>query len=253
VKQVIELSNLSKSFGDALVLDRINLSLASQQTHVLLGSSGCGKSTLLRVMQGLIPASSGAVKLDDIEVSPATQPIIAERVGYVIQSAGLFPHMSARRNICLMAQIRGWSEQKIQKRLDELRELVDLDVDLLRQYPRKLSGGQRQRVGLVRALFLNPDYLFFDEPLGALDPIIRASLQTELKQIFDHLNKTVVLVTHDITEAAYFGNTVTLFNAGRVEQHGSMPKLVQTPSTEFVSEFIHAQQDLHQQFAELSQ
>ena len=250
---MIELSGLSKAFGKAQVLDSINLSLAGQQTHVLLGSSGCGKSTLLRILQGLIPASSGTVTLDKIPVTTATQPQIAERTGYVIQSAGLFPHLTAGRNISLMARERDWPEAKIRARLEELCELVNLDPVLLKQFPRRLSGGQRQRVGLMRALFLNPDFLFFDEPLGALDPVIRASLQQELKQIFDRLHKTVVLVTHDITEAAYFGHTVTLLNEGRIEQHGPMGELVNSPATEFVSEFIHAQQDLHEYFARLKQ
>lgn len=248
---MIELKSLTKKFGDKVVLDSIDLTLESHKTHILLGSSGCGKSTLLRIIQGLIEPSSGEVFLNGKEVTKETQLDICLSTGYVIQSGGLFPHLTAFENITLMAKIMNWSSAKINNRVTELYELMNFSDGVLEKYPRQLSGGQRQRIGLMRALFLDPDIMFFDEPLGALDPIIRAGLQKDLANIFSKLKKTVVLVTHDVSEAAYFGDTVTLMTEGKIAQHGSMEELVQKPATDFVSEFILAQRPLQTGFDSL--
>jgi osmoprotectant transport system ATP-binding protein len=174
-------------------------------------------------------------------MSRQTQQYFARKIGYVIQDGGLFPHLTAEKNVVLVAGVLGWSKPRIAARLAELCALTGIDALTLRQFPKNLSGGQRQRVGLMRALMLDPEILILDEPLGALDPIVRAGLQTELKRIFNTVKKTVLLVTHDINEAAIFGHTITLLNNGRIEQHGVFEDLLKHPATTFVSEFINAQ------------
>jgi osmoprotectant transport system ATP-binding protein len=162
-------------------------------------------------------------------------------MGYVVQDGGLFPHLTARGNACVMAKYLSWQPARIDKRLDELVELTRFPRDSLDRYPFQLSGGQRQRVSLMRALMLDPDLLLLDEPLGALDPIIRSELQTDLREIFQRLHKTVVLVTHDLGEAGYLGDWLVLLRDGRIVQQGTLTDLVQTPVEPFVTRFVNAQ------------
>jgi osmoprotectant transport system ATP-binding protein len=233
---MIEFRGVEKRFGSTVALHAVSLQLSEGQTHVFLGSSGSGKSTLLRLLSGLISASGGEIKIagtDRLSKSAS--------VGYVIQEGGLFPHLSARQNIALQAKTRGWSTDRIGARIGELAELVQLEESVLLQFPKHMSGGQRQRVALMRALMLNPDLLLLDEPLGALDPLVRADLQHELKNIFNRLRKTVILVTHDINEAAFFGHTLSLFHQGELIQHGTFSDLVLHPASEFVTRFLRAQ------------
>jgi osmoprotectant transport system ATP-binding protein len=163
-------------------------------------------------------------------------------MGYVIQDGGLFPHLTARGNVTLLARYLGWAPERVEPRLGELTELVRLPADALGRYPIQLSGGQRQRISLLRALLLDPVMLLLDEPLGALDPIIRSELQTDLRHIFQALSKTVVLVTHDLAEAAFFGDLIVLFRAGRIVQQGTLDDLERAPVDPFVTQFIQAQQ-----------
>jgi len=244
IAAVLELHAIEKSFGDAPALRSIDLVIPGGRTTVLIGPSGCGKSTLLRLMIGLIRADRGTVRFDSDEVTPATALRLRRRMGYVIQSGGLFPHLTARGNVALMARHLGWDAAKIAARLDALVALTRFPADGLDRYPAQLSGGQRQRVGLMRALMLDPDVLLLDEPLGALDPIIRRDLQTELKEIFATLGKTVVLVTHDIGEAGYFGDLIVLLQEGRIVQQGSLAELLDRPADRFVERFITAQRSL---------
>ena len=189
-------------------------------THVLLGSSGSGKSTILRLILGLISPDSGSIRVDGELLEPKTRRTLLAKMGYVVQEGGLYPHLTARRNVTLAAEARGWDEDRIAARVEELAALVGFDDAILRLHPDEISGGQRQRVGLMRALMLDPPFLLLDEPLGSLDPLVRADLQQQLKEIFTPLGKTVVLVTHDIGEAAVFGHTVTLMTEGRIVQQG---------------------------------
>ncbi|HCK11696.1 MAG TPA: ABC transporter ATP-binding protein, partial [Candidatus Latescibacteria bacterium] len=159
----------------------------------------------------------------------------------VIQEGGLFPHLTARQNVCLMASYLGEDAGKTDQRINELCRLTHFPVDGLDRYPAELSGGQRQRISLMRALMLDPDVLLLDEPLGALDPMIRAELQEDLRDIFDSLNKTVVIVTHDIGEAGYFGQEIVLMREGRIVQKGSLEDLVKRPADSFVTQFVNAQ------------
>jgi osmoprotectant transport system ATP-binding protein len=234
---MLELRGLSKLYGKMEALQPTDLRIAPGRTTVLLGPSGCGKSTLLRLMLGLLRPDTGTLIFDGKPIEPS----LRHRMGYVVQDGGLFPHLTARGNATLMAHYLGWESARIDNRVAELAELTQFPPDGLDRYPAQLSGGQRQRVSLMRALMLDPDVLLLDEPLGALDPIIRHDLQTDLRRIFQTLAKTVVLVTHDLGEAGYFGDHLVLLRAGRIVQQGTLLDLVKRPADPFVTQFINAQ------------
>ncbi|TWT46362.1 Choline transport ATP-binding protein OpuBA [Thalassoglobus neptunius] len=238
---MLRLTNVSKTYDEKLVLAPTSIEFPQGKTSVLLGTSGCGKSTLLRLMISLVEPDAGEILFNG---KPLTRNNIAEirhRIGYMIQDGGLFPHFTVEGNVALLAKHLGWNAQKIRDRMQELLELVHLDAETLTRYPRQISGGQRQRVALMRALFLDPDVLLLDEPMGALDPVIRSNLQEELRGIFRTLQKTVVLVTHDIGEAAYLGDSISVLNSGRVLQTGTFEDLLNNPTDSFVTDFIRAQ------------
>ena len=192
----------------------------------------------------LIAPDSGTIDFDRSQITPANIEILRRRIGYVIQEGGLFPHLTAHANILLMARHLEKSDKEMRTRLSELCELTRFPENLLARYPLELSGGQRQRVSLMRALMPSPELLLLDEPLGALDPLVRASLQKDLKEIFARLRQTALLVTHDLAEAAYFGDEIVLMNEGRVVQQGSITDLRERPANPFVSEFINAQRSV---------
>jgi osmoprotectant transport system ATP-binding protein len=166
---------------------------------------------------------------------------VVAQIGYVVQTGGLFPHLTAARNVTLPAEARRWPPARIRPRLAELAAMMGFDAATLGRHPAELSGGQRQRVSLMRALMLDPPVLLLDEPLGALDPIVRADLQSQLREIFARLGKTVVMVTHDVGEAALFGTTIALMTRGRIVQHGRFEDLARRPADPFVTEFLSAQ------------
>jgi len=238
---MITVENVSKTYGGQTALAPTSLTLTPGKTTVLIGPSGCGKSTLLRLMVGLIAPDTGQVVIGDTPLTPQNVQGRRHEIGYVIQDGGLFPHLTAGRNVSLLARFLGKTSGEIEKRMDELAGLVQLPRESLSRYPSGLSGGQRQRIGLMRALMLDPPLLLFDEPLGALDPITRSELQEQLKAIFARLNKTVVLVTHDMGEAAYFGDAIVLMRAGQIVQAGTLEDLLQRPSEKYVTDFIRAQ------------
>jgi osmoprotectant transport system ATP-binding protein len=238
---LVKLEDVSKRYGDAIALCPTNLSVQSSKTTVLIGPSGCGKSTLLRLIIRLIEPDSGSIELDGKAATADNINVLRRRIGYVIQEGGLFPHLTARANVLLMARHIGRTEEEMHNRLLELSELTRLSQNLLSRYPVELSGGQRQRVSLMRALMLSPELLLLDEPLGALDPLVRASLQKDLKEIFTRLGQTVLFVTHDLAEAIYFSNEIVLMNEGRIVQKGTITDLRERPADPFVSEFINAQ------------
>ncbi|GJQ59955.1 MAG: ATP-binding cassette domain-containing protein [Candidatus Scalindua sp. AMX11] len=238
---MITIEGVSKTYGKTTALHSIDLTIPTGQTTVFIGQSGCGKSTILRLIIGLIQAECGSVFFEGTRVTPETAISLRRKMGYVIQEGGLFPHLTAYGNVALMARYLGWSEERIKERLNVLTELTHFPSEGLKRFPVQLSGGQQQRVSLMRALMLDPDVLLLDEPLGALDPMIRADLQVDLKAIFQTLGKTVVLVTHDIAEAGFFGDVITLLRDGRVLQKGTLEELVQSPADPFVTRFINAQ------------
>ena len=238
---MLQLASISKRFQEETALRDVSLELPSGRTTVLIGPSGCGKSTLLRIIVGLVTPDSGTVELDGRVMHP--EKMLEERraMGYVIQEGGLFPHLTARGNVTLAAETQGWGREQMAERVRELCELTHMPAELMSRYPIQLSGGQRQRVSLMRALMLDPALLLLDEPLGALDPMIRADLQQDLREIFRSLGKTVVMVTHDMGEAAFFGDRIVMMREGSVVQEGTLDDLTTRPSDEFVTRFISAQ------------
>ncbi len=241
---LVRLVNVSKRYADAVALQPTSLPVERSKTTVLIGPSGCGKSTLLRLIIRLIEPDSGSIEFNGEVIRPDNIDVLRHRIGYVIQEGGLFPHLTARANVVLMARHIGKSQEEMQSRLLEMCALTRFSENLLLRYPLELSGGQRQRVSLMRALMLAPELLLLDESLGALDPLVRASLQKDLKEIFAHLGQTVLFVTHDLAEAIYFGDEIVLMNEGRIVQKGSVTDLRERPADAFVSEFIHAQRGI---------
>src|SRR6266481_1816799 len=241
---LVKLEDVCKRYGDAIALYPTTLSIESSKTTVLIGPSGCGTSTLLRLIIRLIEPDSGSIAFDGKAVTPDNINALRRRIGYVIQEGGLFPHLTARANVLLMARHIRKLEEQTHNRLLELSDLTRFSKNLLPRYPVELSGGQRQRVSLMRALMLSPELLLLDEPLGALDPLVRASLQKDLKEIFARLHQTALLVTHDLAEAAYLSDEIVLMNEGRIVQQGSIVDLRAKPASNFVSEFINAQRTL---------
>ena len=260
---LVQLTDVSKKYAGASALHPTDLSIERGKTTVLIGPSGCGKSTLLRLIIRLIEPDSGTIEFDGAPVTPDKIYILRRRTGYVIQEGGLFPHLTARGNIlllarhlrrreraassqldCLKQSSSQGSEAEMRARLADLCQLTRFPESLLDRYPLELSGGQRQRVSLMRALMLSPELLLLDEPLGALDPLVRAALQKDLKEIFARLQQTALLVTHDLAEAAYLGDEIVLMNEGRIVQRGSIVDLREKPASSFVTEFITAQRSL---------
>lgn len=235
------LNNVSKSFGSLQVLKPTTVDFRTGESTVLIGPSGCGKSTLLRILVGLLAADSGTILFDGTPLTSANIQQQRQRMGYVIQDGGLFPHLTARQNVGLLATHLGWGQDKVSKRIEELADLTRLPRVALDRYPTQISGGQRQRVGIMRALMLDPAVMLLDEPMGALDPLVRFDLQEDLRKIFRTLGKTSVMVTHDMGEAAFFGDRVMMLGEGEVVQEGRLEELIQNPANEYVARFINAQ------------
>jgi osmoprotectant transport system ATP-binding protein len=233
--------HVHKTFSGQTVLHDIDLDISHGQLTALIGPSGCGKSTLLRLFLGLSKPDSGDIRFDGKSLIQADLSEIRHRIGYVIQDGGLFPHLSAASNITLLARRLGQEKSWIESRLADLCSLTHFPEDALSRYPYEISGGQRQRIALMRALMLDPDVLLLDEPLGALDPLVRSSLQDELRETFRELGKTIVLVTHDLAEAAFFSEDIVLMKSGSILQRGSIGEMMRNPVNSFVVEFIRAQ------------
>jgi osmoprotectant transport system ATP-binding protein len=238
---VIVFEDVSHQYEHAVSLRGVTLRAENAATTALIGPSGCGKSTLLKLAAGLIWPTHGRVAVDGQTVAPDNVRGIRHRIGYVIQSGGLFPHLTIRENVTLAARHLRRERDWIERRTTELLELVQLPRELLPRYPIDLSGGQRQRVSLMRALMLDPDVLLLDEPLGALDPMVRYGLQEDLRNLFACLRKCVLLVTHDLAEAAFFAGHIVLMREGLIVQQGAYRDLVEQPADEFVREFLRAQ------------
>ena len=238
---MIRLQNIAKHYGDNKAVGSVDLICEAGCTTVLIGPSGSGKSTILRAIIGLVTPDSGEVIIDGKTLSPSNLLDQRRKMGYVIQEGGLFPHLSVMGNISLMARYLGWDEGRILSRASELCSLTKFPEDALSRYPLQISGGQRQRVSLMRALMLDPEIILLDEPLGSLDPLIRSELQSDLKDIFRTLGKTVVMVTHDIGEAGFLGNKIVFINEGGILQSGTFKELLNSPKDPFITRFINAQ------------
>lgn len=240
---MLHFDHIGKRFDAGFEIRSFSLEVPAGRTTVLIGPSGCGKSTLLRMAVGLVQPDTGVIRFAGDVLDAGNIGRARARTGYVIQDGGLFPHLTASENVSLMARYRGWDAARVGSRLDELLRLVHLDAALLERFPAELSGGQRQRIALMRALFLEPDLLLLDEPLGALDPMIRFELQQDLREIFRILGKTVLLVTHDLGEAGYLGDMIVLMRDGAIVQQGRGEELIRAPADDFVERFISAQRD----------
>ena len=237
---MFKLINISKCYGNKHAVHPTSLRLDGGATYAIVGPSGCGKSTLLRLMIGLIQPDTGSIVFENAPLARHNVDTFRHKIGYVIQEGGLFPHLTARQNVTLMADYLGWPADRTERRIREVAGLTQFPFDGLLRYPTQLAGGQRQRVSLMRALMLDPDVLLLDEPLGALDPLTRFDLQAELRNLFRKLQKTVVLVTHDMGEAAYLGDSVILLRNGQIVQQGTIRDLIQQPADPFVTSFLHA-------------
>lgn len=238
---MIAFRDVTHAYASAVSVRGVTLSTPGAGTIALIGPSGCGKSTLLKLVVGLVWPTRGEVLIAGERVSGENVQRMRQRIGYVIQSGGLFPHLTGRENITLAARYLRRDPRWISARLESLLELVQLPGELLERYPTQLSGGQRQRVSLMRALMLDPDVLLLDEPLGALDPMVSYELQEELRNLFVRLRKSVLLVTHDLSEAAFFSDHIVLMRNGEVVQQGSYRDLTERPADEFVHAFLRAQ------------
>lgn len=242
---MIALENVTHAYSDVPSVEEVTVRVEPGETVALIGPSGCGKSTLLKLAVGLVWPRRGRTVIEDQELHPENVLALRRRIGYVIQSGGLFPHLSAEDNVTLAARYLRRDRSWIEARIVELAELVQLPRETLQRFPGDLSGGQAQRVSLMRALMLDPAVLLLDEPLGALDPMVRYGLQEDLRRLFERLKKSVLLVTHDMAEAAFFSQHLVLMRAGRVVQQGSYDDLVGSPAQDFVRDFVRAQRGLH--------
>ena len=228
------------------IVSELNFEVPRGQTLALIGESGCGKTTTLRLINGLLLPGAGEVTVEGKSTTQWDLLELRRRAGYVIQEGGLFAHLTAEQNVLLMARHLKKAETETQKRLRDLCELTHFAPEMLTRFPAELSGGQKQRVGLMRALMLDPPLLLLDEPLGALDPMVRASLQSDLKEIFGRLDKTVILVTHDMAEAGFLSDQIVLMKAGKIVQQGTLDDLRERPADAFVTAFLSAQRSLVQ-------
>ncbi|MBK5910152.1 hypothetical protein CCR85_01420 [Rhodothalassium salexigens] len=247
---VFELTGVAKRYGSVEALKPLTARVAAGQTCAFIGPSGSGKSTLIKLLAGLIRPSAGRVLFHGEDVQGLDPVSYRRRLGYVIQDGGLFPHLTARANVVLVAREAGWSAEAMDARVAELADLVHLPLAALDRYPIALSGGQRQRVGIMRALMLDPEVLLFDEPFSALDPIIRHDLQQEVRDIMCGLHKSAVLITHDMDEARFLAHDLYLMRNGALIQHGRFEDLANTPADPFVTRFLAASRPMDAPSAE---
>lgn len=235
---MIEFSAVNKSFGQHPAVKDLTLRLEEGAFSVLIGTSGSGKSTTLKMINRLVEPDSGSIRFAGQDIRE--QPLLAlrRRMGYAIQSIGLFPHWTVAQNIATVPQLLKWPKAKVDARIDELMALLGLEPALRMRFPHQLSGGQQQRVGVARALAGDPEVLLMDEPFGALDPVTRGALQQEMRRIHQLLGRTIVLVTHDIDEALRLADNLILMDGGEVVQQGTPLQMLSQPGSEFVRTFF---------------
>lgn len=222
-----------------VAVDSVSFRVEEGETLCLIGTSGSGKTTCMKMINRLIEPTSGEIRVDGTEVRRFDVVRLRRRIGYVIQKGGLFPHMTVAQNVGLLPRLEGWPAARIERRVEELLERVNLPpAEFARRYPRELSGGQQQRVGVARALALDPPHILMDEPFGALDPITRNTLQEEFLRLQREVRKTIILVTHDLEEAFKMGDRIALMDAGRLVQVGTPEELLARPADDFVAAFL---------------
>jgi osmoprotectant transport system ATP-binding protein len=236
---MIDVQEVSRRYGDRLVVDRVSLTVEEGEFCVLIGPSGCGKSTTLKMINRLVPLTAGSIRIGGEDVMRVPVERLRRRIGYAIQSIGLFPHWTVEGNIATVPRLLRWSRSRVRNRVTELLELLRLDPEHYRsKYPHQLSGGQQQRVGVARALAADPEVLLMDEPFGALDRVTRDVLQSELGRIHKETRKTIIFVTHDVDEALRLASSIAIMDEGRLIQFGKPLDILERPANDFVREFV---------------
>ena len=239
---MIEIERATKRYGGRPVVEGFSLNIAEGEFCVLIGPSGCGKSTLLRMINRLVPIDEGAIRIDGRDIRDIPAEALRRRIGYAIQSTGLFPHWTVADNVATVPRLLGWPPARIRERVEELLRMLRLDPDGFRtRYPQQLSGGEQQRVGVARALAADPELLLMDEPFAALDPINRDRLQDELVRIHRLTKKTILFVTHDIEEALRLATRMAVMDRGRLVQEGRPIEILERPADDFVRDFVGRQ------------
>ncbi|MBI3506603.1 MAG: ABC transporter ATP-binding protein [Proteobacteria bacterium] len=242
---MIRLEQLTRQFGNVVAVDRVDMEVPAGAVCVLLGPSGCGKTTTMKMINRLIPPTSGKIFVNGLDTASVDEVTLRRSIGYVIQQIGLFPNMTVEENICVVPDLLGWPRAKSRARAGELLEMVNLDPGVfLKRYPKQLSGGQQQRVGVVRALAADPPVLLMDEPFGAIDPINREVIQDEFMKLQAELKKTIVFVSHDIDEAVKMATRIAIFRDGRLIQHDTPDNILAHPVDAFVAEFVGSDRTL---------
>ncbi len=237
----IAFDNVSKSYHQKIALKNISLTFQPDKTTAVIGPSGSGKSTLIQLINGLLRPDHGQVSVFDKKINYDKLSELRKRMGYAVQGTGLFPHLTVKKNITLLAVLENWENDRISKRAEELVNLVNLPKDYFTKYPHELSGGEQQRVGLCRAMMLNPKIFLLDEAFGALDPITRSEIHAEFIRLQKLEARTIILVTHDLREAFKLADQVVILNEGQVEQIGTRKEILETPASKFVKKFVHMQ------------
>lgn len=237
---MITFNNVTKRFEDGTIaVDNVSFTVSEGTLVTLIGPSGCGKTTTMKMINKLIPISSGTISIDGEDISNQDPVELRRNIGYVIQRIGLLPHMTIEENVSLVPKLKGWHKKDYEKKVDELLDLVGLDPTVYKKrYPLELSGGQQQRIGVIRALAGEPPIILMDEPFSALDPISREQLQDELKSLQKNIHKTIVFVTHDMDEALKIADNIVVMKDGRIQQIASPTNLIQHPTNDFVRSFI---------------
>lgn len=234
----IRLEHIDKAYDDNQILKDFSVEIHSHEMVSVIGGSGSGKTTMLKLINGLLLPDQGHVYIDDEDIQTMDQNELRRHIGYVIQNIGLFPHMSIEDNIAYVLKLQKENPQVIQERVQELMNMMDLDLELLKRYPDELSGGQKQRIGIARALAANPQIILMDEAFGAVDEITRHGLQDELLRIHEQLPFTLVFVTHNIQEALRLGDRVIIMKDGHIEQYDTSENILRNPQTDFVKQLL---------------
>lgn len=234
----ISVEKASVRLSENFSLKQISYEFSHSQVYALLGESGSGKSTLLRAITGLLPLDSGHIEIDGLPVDEGHLKELSQKVGFMPQNYGLFPHLTVKQNVCLQAKLLGWSSKKIKERLQEMMDLVLLPTEQLSKYPSQMSGGQRQRVSLMRCMFLNQPVFLFDEPLSALDMKTKTEIINEWRQLFTKLKKLVIIVTHSLFEAKTLGDQILVMKSGELKESGSYEELSKNENSLLVKDFL---------------
>ncbi|KAB2721994.1 ABC transporter ATP-binding protein [Brucella intermedia] len=236
---MIEFDHITKRYNGRAAVDAVSFTIEPHSIAAIVGTSGSGKTTLLRMVNRLVEPTDGEIRIDGRSIMDEPGHVLRRRIGYVIQQNGLFPHRTVAENIATVPLLLGWDKPRIDRRVDELLDLFQLEAaDYRDRYPHELSGGQQQRVGVARALAAGPNILLMDEPFGALDPVIRAKAQEDLKAIQKRLGTTIILVTHDMEEAISLGDRIAVMDDGKLLQYGPPAEILARPATDFVERLV---------------